>query len=624
MINTSKKFTLSLVFFISSISLFLPLTVNAKQDNTILTSEKVFNLDYGNSLFYLYQQKYFSALTQLKIAKTVSPIKTQGYAPDIIYSGLALQYGINSLASKQLLFLSKNKLSKVEHDQIWFYQAKLNLVNKQDSLAEIALSQIGDNLPKSFIQEKNNLLIETYIRLKRLDEAQKQIDNIDDDNEFYFYSKYNLGVAYIRAGKIKPGIKILSELGELDSEQNDLLALKDKANIALGFSYLRENKAELATQYFTKIRLNGPFSNKGLLGLGWSYVLADKHKKALTPWVELKSRNTIEPAVQEVLLAIPNSLEQLDQLKAAAGQYEEAIGNYKSEVKKLKATLRLIKSGEFIKSLKPSNINDDSDFPWHLTSIPETGTAAYLGQLFGSHAFQVGFENYRTLLYLNFIIDGWKDSLPTYKKILKIRQSVYKNRLSEIDLQTRISKFKKINTKYKKLENQLSSIEKNNNDLALTDSLESQLLRRLNKLENTLSKNASSNDSSLLLDKTKHLRGILTWDIKRDYIPRLWNSKQSLIKLQKTIDLTTEKKNSVKNSMSNATVNFAEYNTRFSKAESRLKAINIKLQNSLNFQKRQLSQLATKELNRRHILLRGYIDQAQYSLARLFDKLSEE
>ncbi len=620
MTNATKNILLS-ILLLSSIA--LPL--HAEKDPSIVTSKKVFNLDYGNSLYYLYQQKYFAALTQLKIAKTISPIKTQGFAPDIIYSGLALRYGINSLASKQLLFLAKSDLSKVEHDQIWFYQAKLNLLNHQDVLAETALSQIGNNLPEAFLQEKNSLLIETFIRLNKLDGAQKQLDSINNNNDdFYYYSKYNLGVAYIRAGKIAQGTKILTELGELQSDKNDLLALKDKANIALGFSYLRENKAQKATDYFTKIRLNGPFSNKGLLGLGWSYVLTDKHKKALTPWVELKSRHTIEPAVQEVLLAIPNSLEKLDRFKAAAGQYEEAIDSYKKEVKKLKATLRLIDSGEFIKSLKPTNINDDSDYPWLLTDIPETGSAVYLGQLFGTRAFQAGFENYRTLLYLNFVIEGWKDSLPTYKKILNIRQSVYSNRLKGIDLQTRITKFKRLDKNFIKLTNKLDAIEKNNDDLALADSFEDQLLTRLNKLQTSIVDIQDPDEALPLLERTKRLRGILTWDIKRDYIPRLWSSKQTLIKLQDTINRTTDKKDSVKSSMSTASVDFKHYSSRFTQAQTRLDAIDIKLQNLLNIQKNKLSSLASTELKRRQLLLSGYIDQAQYSLARLFDKLSAE
>jgi len=613
-----KFYTLALLLAISCNTAY-----SAEQNKDILISEKVFNLDYGNALFYLNQQKFFSALTQLKIAKTISPIKSQGFAPDILYSALALRYGINSIAATQLSELSKSTLTKSEHDQIWFYQAKLNINNNQDVLAETALKKIGDNLPESYIIEKNNLLIETLVRLNKLEEAQQEIDKTDSDDDSYFYSRYNLAVAYIRANNPAVGREILSELGELESEQIDFLALKDKANIALGFSYLRENEAESATEYFTKIRLNGPFSNKGLLGLGWSYVLADKHKKALTPWVELKSRHTIEPAVQEVLLAIPNSLEQLDQLKAAAGQYEEAINSYKKEVKKLKATLRLIKSGEFMKSLKPSVINDDSDFPWHLTSIPATGTAAYLGQLFGSREFQVGFENYRTLLYLNFVVKGWQDSLPTYKKVLNIRQSVYSNRLTEVDLQARLNKFKKLDGKYTKLVAKLDKIESTNNDLALADSFENQLLQRLNSMSATLSKNNNA-ESTVLLERSNRLHGILTWDIKRDYVPRLWSAKQTLIKVQSTINLTSSKKTSVKSSMSNASVNFSEYNSRFSNAEKRLNSINAKLQRSLEFQKQQLNSLATQELKRRQILLRGYIDQAQYSLARLFDQLSSD
>ena len=33
------------------------------------------------------------------------------------------------------------------------------------------------------VQEKNNLLIESYIRLDELEDAQNQIDSIDNDNE---------------------------------------------------------------------------------------------------------------------------------------------------------------------------------------------------------------------------------------------------------------------------------------------------------------------------------------------------------------------------------------------------------------------------------------------------------
>ena len=50
----------------------------------------------------------------------------------------------------------------------------------------------------------------------------------------------------------------------------ELLALKDKANLALGFAYLQANKPALAKPFLERVRLNGAQSTRALLGLGWA------------------------------------------------------------------------------------------------------------------------------------------------------------------------------------------------------------------------------------------------------------------------------------------------------------------------------------------------------------------
>src|SRR2546427_6129915 len=45
-------------------------------------------------------------------------------------------------------------------------------------------------------------------------------------------------------------------------------------------------------------RLNGPYSNKALLGIGWADAALGDYQGALTPWMELRSRDVLDAAVQ--------------------------------------------------------------------------------------------------------------------------------------------------------------------------------------------------------------------------------------------------------------------------------------------------------------------------------------
>ena len=72
----------------------------------------------------------------------------------------------------------------------------------------------------------------------------------------------------------------LTAVGTLNSGQPELLALRDRANLALGFAYLQANQPEQARVPLERVRLNGAYSNKALLGLGW----ADAATGDYQPW----------------------------------------------------------------------------------------------------------------------------------------------------------------------------------------------------------------------------------------------------------------------------------------------------------------------------------------------------
>ena len=62
----------------------------------------------------------------------------------------------------------------------------------------------------------------------------------------------------------------------MKSSDDKVQAMRDKANLVLGFRLLEAEQPVLAKQYLDRVRLTGPFSNKALLGSGWAAAAAGK------------------------------------------------------------------------------------------------------------------------------------------------------------------------------------------------------------------------------------------------------------------------------------------------------------------------------------------------------------
>lgn len=87
--------------------------------------------------------------------------------------------------------------------------------------------------------------------------------------------QYNLGVALIRSGQIERGRSLLDRLGRsgansTDASDDATAALRDRANVALGWHFLREAQGATARPILERVALEGPYSNRALLGLGWA------------------------------------------------------------------------------------------------------------------------------------------------------------------------------------------------------------------------------------------------------------------------------------------------------------------------------------------------------------------
>src|SRR6266478_1004271 len=84
------------------------------------------------------------------------------------------------------------------------------------------------------------------------------------------YARFNLGVALVRQKRLADADPFLTAVGTMYAETPEMLALKDRANLALGFAELQADQPAKAKESLERVRLNGPYSNKALLGNGWA------------------------------------------------------------------------------------------------------------------------------------------------------------------------------------------------------------------------------------------------------------------------------------------------------------------------------------------------------------------
>lgn len=84
--------------------------------------------------------------------------------------------------------------------------------------------------------------------------------------------QYDLGIALIRSGATARGHALLERLGRSASigDEAEAQALRDRANLGLAAEFLAAGQGATARALFERVALEGPYSNRALLGMGWA------------------------------------------------------------------------------------------------------------------------------------------------------------------------------------------------------------------------------------------------------------------------------------------------------------------------------------------------------------------
>lgn len=578
---------------------------------------------YGDVLFHFYKGDYFNAMVRLTAAQQRGRVPHHDEDAELLRGGLALSYGLHDEATVIFDRLLASNTRPEIRDRTWFFIAKIRYQRGYLNEAAAALAAIGDDLPEDLEPERRMLSANVAIEQGRFNDAIAMLDGWKGTVGWADYARFNLGVALVRAGRFAEGANWLDRVGRLGDKRPEFRGLRDKANVALGYTWLQNDAPERARPVLQRVRLNGPFSNKALLGVGWADSDSGNFRAALTPWQELSGRNLLDPAVQESLLAVPYALGKLDATGQAAAQYENAIVAFAREHQRLDEAIVDIDSGGMLDRLlavESDNEADGSGWYWRLESMPDATENRYLYLLMAEHRFQEALKNYRDTLALRANLVEWLDKARVFREILDTRKSGYAARLPRIEAGLEAADLVERRARHAQLAETLSGIVARQDIYALATRREQQLADEIAAVADNPVLQYNTPEVEDVRARIKLLQGVLQWQAEQDFPARVWRQKKQLHDINRILVTAERSRLAVDDARVNEPARLVDFDERIVSLTPRIEQMLVRVDQSLRAQRAFLDGLAVDELRAQQERLDTYTVQARFALAAVYDR----
>jgi outer membrane protein assembly factor BamD (BamD/ComL family) len=574
---------------------------------------------FGEVLFYFYQEDYFPAIVRLLAAQKQTQLENHLDESELLLGGMYLSYGHHLRAAEIFEKLLADNVGQDVRDRIWFFLAKI--WHQRGYLAESqqALDRIEADMPEPFEAERHMLQAQLHIDNGQHEQAIALLSNWRGRDAWANYAKFNLGVALVRSGKVNDASRILNQLGKLDPLNEELASLRDKANLALGYAYLQDRQPIAAKAPLQRVRLDGPFSNKALLGVGWADAENDNYRRALVPWMELRGRDLLDPAVQESMLAIPYAMAKLSSISQAADHYLNAVEAFYEEARRIDQAIYRIESGEYLGEFLAQDPLNTSGWSWKLEALPEGMESRFLFHLLATHRFQEGLKNYRDLSYLWRNLDEWQQNIDVYRAMLDTREFAYNERLPRTEQSLAQADLDSLIARKLELDARLNSIEEKADSLALASKHEFDLWGEIIAIERNPALEVNIAEAQEVRDKIRLLKGTLQWDLDREFKSRVWQIRRDLQQTGEALVETSRSRRQVDESIRKEPLLFAGFDQRVEDLSPKIEDLKARLEGAMERQRAFMLGVAVDELRAQRQRLDTYTVQARFALAAIYD-----
>lgn len=582
---------------------------------------EVRDLAYGDVLFHFFQDDYFGALTRLTVAQEQGRLPHHQADAELLSGGLYLSLGQHREAGEIFTrVLNRQGVPASVRDRARFYLGKVWYQRGYfDRAAEVLAQADGKTLPEGMEAERRLLLAEAYLGQKRYDDAVRVLTGWVAPKGWSGYAEFNLGVALVRSGRTAEGCRALDSLGSRQAQGREGAALRDKANLALGYAQLQAGKTAEAEEALQRVRLEGPQSNMALLGLGWAQSAAGRHEDALTPWLELRGRNVLDSAVQESYLAVPYAYAQLGANGQAAEFYETAVREFENESARIDESISAIKDGKLLAAIVRNDVKGDMGWQWQLAKLPDAPESRYLYHLLARNEFQEGLKNYRQLLFLQKNLDVWTDNLAAFDNMIETRRErdasqvpAAQQRLASADLDA-------LRRGHTDIESRIAAADASGDVVALGTARERETYSKIEQME-TLASESTEPDAEEVREKIRLIKGVLYWQMHSAYKARAWSARKNDRETLTALHETEGRWAQVKDAIGSVQARDNRFADRVAALRPRMATAGADIERLRTAEGDFLAALAVTELTAQRERLSAYLLQARYALATLYDR----
>jgi hypothetical protein len=588
------------------------------------------DLYFGEALYHAYQGDWFDAISRLDTELNQhhgldEPERDTLYyhinQAEFAVGDFELAYRMHQRAGRAITAVIDGNVEEQVRNEAIFRLARIYFQKDQPLNALYAVERISGDVPANIRNDLDFLRAQILMANGRFADAAGILQDLRDVKSLQGFSTYNLGIALIRDGKELQGREYLELTGRIESNDDLTLAIKDKSNLVLGTKLLEENNFENAKQVLDRVRLNGPFSNRALLGSGWVEAFQGRFDRALVPWSILAMREVTDASVQEAMLAAPYAYGKLDVYSKSAVMYSSALENFGIEIDKLDASIKRIREGHFLRALVREELKQDANWVVKLRRLPQTPETYYLLELMATHDFQESLKNYLDLEQLRRKLEAWQGDLDAFEEMIAQRREYYKPLLPVIDRE-----FQQLDSQMRLRLEQRDRIEQRLKNMLVVprpDYLATSRERIFSEQIGVLEQRLSSGDSTVPVSfaaRIKRLRGMLHWNIYMEYDQRFTEAYLHLLDLDHEVNLMKNQYTAFVRTRQAATQSYEGYDDVIRRQRIRIREAGEKVKELMARQGHMLETMAVSELTKRRQRLAEFQIKARFAMADSYDR----
>ena len=590
-------------------------------DPSALPAVQVLDLHYGDVLFEFYRDDPFDALIKLNAYRAQGHLTAHAEDAELLLGGLYLSLGQHLEAGRIFQqVLDQPRVPQSVRDRARFYLAKVWYQRGYHERAESIFAAMGSSLPPEMDAERRALLAQALLHQGKLEPAIALLSSWSAPSQWRGYAQFNLGVALVRAQRLEEGVTQLEAVGTLPTAGQETAALRDKANLALGYALLQTGQPARAQLALERVRLEGPLSTKALLGEGWALAALGQHEQALVPWLELQGRSLLDAAVQESYLAVPMAYAKLGADAQAVEQYEAALHAFAAERVRLDESIAALRKGQLMHTIVDHEGRDLEGWLWQIRKLPEVPESRYLVHLLASHEFQEALKNYRALLVMERNLAAWQTSLGAFDDLVAQRQRRFAEWLPAALAKLDGIQVDGLRQRQTVMRAALTRAEAERDGAALATASEHAVWEKLERMEATFTARPDDHDLLEARDKYRLLQGVMAWRLSSTMKARAAGISRDLNKTRGALEDTNSAWAHVAEAREQMPARLVDYRRRLDALQPRVAAARQQLLAMKAQQEQFLATLAVAELQLEQGRLATYEVQARFALAAIYDR----